>query len=58
MTFEQLKTAYLVAKAETDRLRYTRDRDALRAAVLAEMAAWDAVLSFDPSGEHRRKEGR
>lgn len=56
MTFEQLKAAYLVAKAETDRLRYTRDRDALRAAVLAEMAAWDAMLSFDPSGKYRREE--
>lgn len=56
MTYEQVKAAYLVAKAETDHLRYTRDRDALRVAVLAEMAAWDAMLSFAPSGEHRREE--
>lgn len=58
MTYEQLNAAYLAARKETDRLRYTRDRDAVRAAVIAEMAAYDALLSFEPSGKHRRKEER
>lgn len=56
MTYEQLKAAYLAAQEQTNCLRYTRDRDSVRAAVFAEMAAYDALLSFDPSSEHRREE--
>ena len=58
MTYEQLNAAYLAAREQTNRLRYTRDREAVRAAVYAEMAAYDALLSFDPSSEHRREEER
>jgi hypothetical protein len=56
MTYEQLQAAYFAAKARTDRLRYTRDRSAMRAAVLEEMAAYDVLLAFEPErGEHRRE---
>lgn len=56
MTYEQLQAAYFAARARTDRLRYSRDRNAMRVAVLEEMAAWDALLSFDPErGEHCRE---
>jgi hypothetical protein len=57
MTYEEAEVAYLAAKAQTDRLRYTRDRSAVRAAVFAEMAAYQALLEFEPErGEHRREE--
>lgn len=58
MTYQQLHAAYLAAREQTNRLRYTRDREAVKAAVYAEMAAYDALVAFDPSSEHREEEER
>lgn len=61
MTYKQLNAAYLAAREQTNRLRYTRDREAVKAAVYAEMAAYDALLqealAFSiETGAHRREE--